>query len=149
MSHFVDLKLVQLSLELAWKVKLLLVFDESFKFVVLNYVLSKALGVLELRVVALVLEDVSAAALELLWGLGGGNGLLGVSDLVCITFWAHVLGTHACVRYLCVNISWSLEASFEEMLGPVGHLLVIAVGEAEGAAGEGSEMPFIIFSFLL
>ena len=84
-------------------------------------------------VAAFVLQDVGAAALELFGGLGRGNGLLGVRDPVLI-LWAHLLRTHACVRNLSVAITWGLEAGFEQVLGPVGHLLVITVREAQGAA---------------
>lgn len=120
-------------------------FDESVELV-LGDKLGKTFGVLELRIVG-VLQDVRAVALEFLWGFRGRNGFLGVGDLVLV-FRAQLLGTQARVRHLWVS-DWRFEPFLEQMLGPIGQLLVVAVGEAAGAAREGAEVPLVSLVRLL
>lgn len=107
---------------------------------VLGYELGKTFGVLKLRIVS-VLQDVCTVALELLWSFWRGNGFLRVRDLVLV-FGTQLLWTHASVRHLWVS-QRRFETFLEQMLGPIGQLLVIAVGEAAGAAGEGTEVPLV------
>jgi hypothetical protein len=134
-----------LLLKFTRELDLTLVLDKSVELV-LGHKLGKTFGVLKLRIVG-VLQDVGAVALEFLWSFRGGDGFLRVRDLVLV-FRAQLLWTHASVRHLWVS-EGSLETFLEQMLGPVGQLLVVTVGEAAGAAREGPEVPLVSLVGLL
>lgn len=137
--------LFQLLFEFTRELNLALMFDESVKFV-LSHKFGKTFGVLKLGIVR-VLQNVCAVALELLWRFRGGNGLLGVRELVLV-FRAQLLWTHACVGHLWVS-ERSLETLLKQMFGPIRQLLVVAVREAARAAREGAEVPLVSLVSLL